>query len=467
MRRTLRENAPSALLACAGSAVLAWLTLGSYVWNDYDTEARPAVEALVHGHLRTFLDLAPVYGGSLLERAPLALLPGLWSGGALAVYRLLALPALASSVLLGVWLAARMRRRGQTILARGLAVALCVCNPVAIPALELGHAEELFGACACTIAVLLATRARARRFDGLLAGAVLGVAIANKDWAVLAAGPVLLALTPRARAAAAAAAVAVAGLLLSPLVLGASGTFVASTRSLGAGASPIFQPWQVWWFLGHHGALVRGISGPKPGYRTGPAWIESDSHLLIVLAALALASALWLALRMRTRDVVPRRLAGVLTRAGSAATIGERARRGAGNGPVLAARLSEREALCALAVVMMSRFMLDTWDFVYYPLPFLIALVAWEVCEAPSRPPALALLASALVWLTFQWLPGRVSPDAQAAAFLLWTVPLAMLLLARLPWPGRAPQTGGASATAGSRSSRPAQEMTVRSFGSP
>src|SRR5262249_37610424 len=160
--------------------------------------------------------------------------------------------------------------------------------------------------------------------------------------------------------------------------------------------------------LGHHGALVRGALGTaKPGYRIGPAWIETYSHPLIVLFAFALALALWLALRMRALDLVPARLAGVLTPAARNAREDRGGRRPAGvsRGARATARLSEREALCALAFVMMARFMLDTWDFVYYPLPFLIALLAWEVCDAPARPPALALLASGLVWLTFQWLP--------------------------------------------------------------
>src|SRR6185437_10601251 len=74
MRRTARENAPCALAALAGCAALAWLGLYGFAWNDYDNEARPAFDALVGGHLEQFLRLAPAYGGSLVERAPFALL---------------------------------------------------------------------------------------------------------------------------------------------------------------------------------------------------------------------------------------------------------------------------------------------------------------------------------------------------------------------------------------------------------
>jgi hypothetical protein len=129
MRRIARENAPWALAALAGCALLAWLGLKSFVWSDYESESRPAFEALVQGHLTAFLQLAPAYGGSLVERAPFALIPGLWGGGALAVYRAVAVPCLLAAALLGVHLVARMRAEGRPRFARVLALAVCVANP--------------------------------------------------------------------------------------------------------------------------------------------------------------------------------------------------------------------------------------------------------------------------------------------------------------------------------------------------
>jgi len=104
MRLRVRENALCAFLAGAGVATMAWLGLYGFAWNDYDNEARPAFEALVQGHVLSFLRLVPAYGGSLVERAPFALLPGLWGGGQLAVYRMVALPCLLATAALGVWL---------------------------------------------------------------------------------------------------------------------------------------------------------------------------------------------------------------------------------------------------------------------------------------------------------------------------------------------------------------------------
>ena len=201
----VRKNALCAFLAGAATATMAWLGLYGFVWSDYDEEARPAFDALTHGHMVEFLRLAPAYGGSLVERAPFALLPSLWGGGELAVYRTVAIPCLLAAAVLGVWLVAQMRAQGRTTLAKAVTLGLCVANPVTLYALEIGHPEELLGACLCVAAVLLASRGK-----WLWAGVLVGLAIANKEWALLALGPVLLALPARRGAACLASAGGVA-----------------------------------------------------------------------------------------------------------------------------------------------------------------------------------------------------------------------------------------------------------------
>jgi hypothetical protein len=424
MRRALREWTPSALTAALGCGVLGWLALYGFAWNDYDNEARPAVEALIHGHVAEFLRVAPAYGGSLIERAPFALLPSLWGGGALAVYRMMALPCLLAVALLGVWLLVRMRARGYSTSARALAMVVCVANPLTVRALELGHPEELLGASLCVAAVMLAADASQRPSRAIAAGALLGLAIANKEWALLAAGPVLLAMPARRRAVAAITAAATGAAVLAPLAVVGSGSFVTATKGLASAPSPIFQPWQLWWFLGHHGALVHGLFGEaKPGYRLGPAWIESHTHLLVLLAGAVVTLGLWLRRRPR------------------ALTVGE--------------------ALLALSLLLLVRCLLDTWDTVYYPLPFLLALLAWEVHGGARRMPLLALSCTGLAWLDFQWLPGHVSPDLQAGLFLVWTVPLAVWLAARA---FGAPRPAAAVDPIWPAQGAP-QEMTVSSLG--
>ena len=121
-----------------------------------------------------------------------------------------------------------------------------MANPITLSALEFGHPEELLGACLCVAAVLLASRGRS-----VWAGALLGLAIANKEWALLAAGPVLLALPARRRLPCLASAGAVAAAVLGPLVVvGSSCIRRGDPRACRGARGVIFQPWQVWWFLG-------------------------------------------------------------------------------------------------------------------------------------------------------------------------------------------------------------------------
>ncbi|MGO9490074.1 MAG: glycosyltransferase 87 family protein [Solirubrobacteraceae bacterium] len=428
MRRVLRENALCALLATAGCAVTAWLSLYGFAWNDYDVEARPAFEALVQGRLHDFVALAPVYGGSLIERAPFALLPGLWHGGPLALYRMVALPGLLAAAGLGVWLLARMRAQGRPRLARAIILGLCVANPVTLLALEVGHSEELLGACMCAAAMLLACAPEVGRRRALATGLLLGLAIANKQWAILAAAPVLLALPPARRLAGLAAAIGAAVLVQAPLLMSASSGFVAGVHNAATPPSSVFQPWQVWWFLGHHGSLVHGLFGAaKPGYRIGPAWVGTVSHPLVLVLGGAFALALW-----------------------------SRSRR---------SRLAAEQAMIALALTLLARCLLDTWDTAYYMLGPIFALIVWESRREGPQPPVLALSVSVLVWAGFQWLPGRVSPDLQSLAFLAWSLPLTGWLALRLRRPPGAPAhlpgaTDAATATA-------CQPITVSSLGRP
>jgi hypothetical protein len=422
MRRLARENALVALMALAASATVAWLGLYGYAWNDYEVEALPAFATLAHGHLGEFLRLAPAYGGSLIERAPFAMSPLLWGGGDIAIYRMAALPCLLAAAMLGVWMFARMRSEARPPLARMVALGLCVANPLTLRALEVGHPEELIGACMCVAAVLLAGAERP-----LWAGLMLGLAIANKEWALLATGPVLLALPARRRPACAASALMSAAVVLAPLALIGSSGFATATRGAASPSGTIFQPWQLWWFLGHHGPAVHGLFGSaKPGYRTGPAWTSAIAHPLILLSGAGVSAALWLRER----------------------------RRGA---------TSVRTALLALTLIMLLRCLLDTWDTEYYLLPFVFALLAWEVRGARERPPLLALSSTALAWLSFQWLPSHVSADLQAAFFLTWSLALALMLAGKLLEPRRRGEPArplrGAAAEA--------QEMTVSALSRP
>jgi hypothetical protein len=381
---------------------MAWLGLREMAWGgDYEREAFPAFEAIAHGHLTSFLQRVPAYGGSLIERAPFALIPNLWGGGEEAVYTMVGVPCLLAGAALGVWLVRHMGRDSASTAAKLAALCLCVANPITLRAIELGHPEELLGAVLCVWAVLLA-----RRGHALGAGIVLGLAVANKEWALLAVGPALVAL-PGRRVLLLSSAAAAAALVLAPLILVHGGDFASGASATAAPSSAIFQPMQVFWFLGHHSANAGHLLGAiKRDFRLAPGWIGKVSHPLVILAALPLTALAWRA-----------------TRRGPSATSVETGTRNAG------------DALLLLALLLLLRCMLDTWDNVYYPLPFIIATLVWETCSL-RRAPLLALGATGLVWIN-AWLSLHASADLQAAFFLAWSLPLAGGLALKLYVPGR------------------------------
>jgi hypothetical protein len=377
----LRSEWPWWLAALAGVAVLAWAGLTSFAWNDYDNEVSGALAMLIAGDVAGFLGALPAYGGSLVLRAPFAGATALLGGGELAVYRAISIPCLVAGAWLAVVLVRRMGERGRSDGVRALVLGLCVANPVTLRALEIGHPEELLAGALAVGAVLAA---RDRRT--LLAAVLLGLAIATKAWAVLAIGPVLLAL-PARRALALAIAGAVVAAVLAPIALaGSHGTLVAGASTTGQ----YFQPWQLFWWLGDSGQVVIGGNGlPKPnGWRASPQWLSPLTHPLIAGLVVPL-SLLW----ARVRGAAP--------------------------------RIDGEQLLALLALLLLARCVLDPWNTVYYALPFLLALLAWEALQRPERPPVLALAATVLVWVTFQSAPGWLSPDMQSVCFLAWSLPLA------------------------------------------
>jgi hypothetical protein len=153
----------------------------------------------------------------------------------------------------------------------------------------------------------------------------------------------------------------------------------------------IFQPWQLWWFTGHHGEVVHGLYGVKEGYRASPGWIASVGHPVVILVPLVLS-------------------AGVL------------ATRRAG---------ARRDALLLLALALLLRCVLDPWNIAYYHVPFLLALTAHEA-YVRRRTPVAGLLASVAVYGTMVVVEPVVSPDVSAALYLAWAVPFTAALALRV-----------------------------------
>jgi hypothetical protein len=391
-----RENAIRVGLAAIALLAMAVISMHAGNWGDWGVEALPAADALVAGHLGHFLALAPAYGGSLLLRAPFMLVTTLWHGGENAIFRASAVPCLAAAGALGLWLSGRMRANRASTVACLLMLLLCVANPLISPALKTGHPEEILGAALCVAAVLCALNDRPT-----WAGVLLGLAIANKEWAVLATGPVLVAL-PRARVRAMLVAGATAAAVMGPFLLGSSGGFAQATSSAGLNTGGIFQPWQWWWFFGSFVHPAAGVHfDPAAIYRSAPPWLGGLGHTVPVAIMLPLTGLYaW-------------------------------RRRGA-------ARRGRHDALLLLALLLALRCVLDPWDISYYALPFLFALGSWEALGA-RRLPLVSLMATFGAWFilmetgnTALYLPA----NTQALVFILVSVPGILALALRLYAPG-------------------------------
>ncbi len=372
------------LVATAGAILVAWDGLLTPAFSDYEIEAEPAFNLLRAGHLDGFLAHAPAYGGSLVLRAPFVLAVTLWHGGGDAAFRAAAVPAIIASIVLSLVLFGRLRGPGAW-----LALLLCAANPLTLASFELGHAEELLGAVLCIGAMLAALHDHP-----LWAGLLVGLAMANKPWAALAVAPVLLALD-HGRLKALLAAGGVSALVLAPLLL-AGGHSLGAAAASAHQAGAIFQPHQIWWFFGATGHVIRGGLGIKPDFRAGPGWVSTIAHPLVILVGLGLSAAWW---RVRSHGT------------------------------------DRRDALGLLTLVMLARCVLDPWNTVYYELPFVLALLAWEV--ELGRAPLGALAISCVTWVSFELTWHLTGPDGQSAFFLLWALSLAAALGMRVYAPQR------------------------------
>jgi hypothetical protein len=224
---------------------------------------------------------------------------------------------------------------------------------------------------------------------------------------------------------------AAAALVLAPLALVGGGGFVSGAGASAAPSATIFQPMQIFWFLGELGGSGRLLEA-----------IGTISHPLVIAVAVPLTALAW---RRRRR-------------AGDGASPEERPG-GAGGSRRPA------DALLLLSLLLLLRCMLDTWDNVYYPLPFVIALLVWETCSL-RRAPLLALSSTVIVWINGSLSLQGYTQDA-AVLFLAWSVPLSIWLAASLYSPRRGlahPQATTVSSLASRvRISAPPSLTTTRS----
>jgi hypothetical protein len=380
-----------ALAVLAGAALLFLGTRDPFWSGDYMDEAWPAYLGLTRGGLDGMLLHVPTYAGFVVGiggPATLAvshLLGGIDAAGrgVAAVYRLTAVPGVAVLGGLAYVLGARVRAAGAPRMVWALVVALAA-GPLAYLALVYGHPEDVLAAPLCVVGVLCAREGRP-----VTAGLALAVAIACKQWAVLAVLPAMLAADRGALRVGVVAGVGAAA-ALGPLMLLAPAGHAAPLVSSGA----LFHPHQIWWPLGVPADPAFVAAGH--GERMAPAWLMPITHPLIVLLAFPLSALWWL-------------------------RGGRSARR-------------RDDALALLGLLFLERCALDPWNLVYYHLPLLLALLAWEVRRGEGLP-VLSLGVTCAAWLSFVTYSAH-GGNGPFLVYFAWVLPLAV----RLAWVLYGPQ---------------------------
>jgi hypothetical protein len=326
--------------------------------GDYAEDGGTALTPLLHGDLHAYWTAHPAMGDlSLLVRAPFAALAYLGDPTPLAFYRWGVLPCVASVALLGLWLARIARARGVDRLGQLLIVVLAVANPLTTSAIQQGHPEELLTASLCVGALVAACAQRC-----VLTGVLLGLALACKQWSVVAVLPVLFALE-RGRARTLLGALALAALVTAPEVLGAPATFLRNQLALAREHSVESSSWSWWWPLTPSSTRYLTYGGATHAvtlHRLPEALVQSLHSLIIVLdTALALLLARLRGLPLRRDD-----------------------------------------AFALLAAVLLLRCTLDTETMPYYHAALYLDLLAWDALST-RRLPLRALAGAALSWALF------------------------------------------------------------------
>lgn len=299
--------------------------------NDWYKEAWPAYRLLIHGHVLGFLHRSPAYVGSLILRAPFALLASVFGASARTAYIVCALPCLLAPGALAGYLAVQRTWRPRSGSSRRAhdnlrPVDLFMVTPCAVVALNGGHPEDILVAVLCVFAVLLAQRG-----SGKSAAFLLGIAVINKSWAAVIVPFVFAVVPPGRRLSSFVTFVLTAGIVLVPL------TAIRATSSGGAGSAlgdqttGIFLLPQLLWWLG----------------RT--SWFVREAHVLLVVVDWLVTGAWWW-LRVQRRPRPPRL----------------------------------DEILLALGLLFFLRAALDPWDNIYYLTPFLLTIFVYE--DPPGFP---------------------------------------------------------------------------------
>jgi hypothetical protein len=378
----LERWAPYALIGLLS----AWLATFAGEPGDWKIDAAPAVQALADGRVGDYLRAEALMGPfATLIQAPFVALSG--AQEPTAAYPWAVFPCLLVTGLVGLYLARIAGRRGVGRLAQALIAGLCLLNPLTFEAIENGHPEEFLTAALAVAAVAAAAERRAWR-----AAVLLGLAVASKQWAVIAILPTLMAL-PAERIRAGVAAGAVAALLFLPGIVASPSSFFG-VQTQAAGTGQVVTPWSAWYPAASSETEVYLVDGERlvAEVENAPPLADPLSHPLIVLLAFAVP----LALAWRRR--LP---------------------------------LSAADAFALLALVALLRCVLDPVDNLYYHAPLLLALIGWDAFASRGLP-LRALTGVGAAMLFWQAWHDLGDPVAFNFAYLAFALGLGCALLSSL-----------------------------------
>jgi hypothetical protein len=338
--------------------ISAWMASTVATMGDWEVDAYPAVQALAGGNLSDYLSATAMMGpfATLLE-APFVAISG---ATGIDAYRWASFPCLLAGGFVGLYLASIAGRRGAGRLTQALLAFSCLVNPLTFEALAKGHPEEVLTAALAVAAV--ASAAEDRRWRAAL---LLGLAVASKQWAVIAVLPTLMAL-PSGRLRVGIVAIAVAGLLMLPSVVASPDSFFGVQKE-AAKTGRVVTPWSVWYPASKTTTAVYEVDGHRlvAERKEAPSIAGPLSHPLIVLLALALPATLAL-------------------------------RRGGWG-------ISGAEAMALLALLALMRCALDPVDNFYYHEPLLLALVGWDAFSTRRAPLRTLVGIAAALWFWRAW----------------------------------------------------------------
>jgi hypothetical protein len=347
---------------------------------DYFQDASFAIDALARGDLSGFAANPALMGDfSLFVRAPFVWL--VFEQSLTAVYLVGSLPCIAAVVALALYLRRQMLALARPAAAVLLVTVLAVLNPGTLRSMHWGHPEEFLAGALCVGAIIAATRGR-----NLFAAVLLGLAIATKQWALIAIVPTLLATSEhRVRLLAVAGTLAV--LIALPAILLAPQSVVGTQKQI-VQVPAVTAPASVWWPLSSPRTAAERKAGSRGFAAEIPSWIASLAKPLIVLLGVPLGLLFW--------------------------------RRRATFGP--------HDVLGLFALLMLLRCVLDPWNIDYYHAPFLLALLSWEVLARDGWP-RVTLFASAALALTFPATLDSMSAMSEdglryCVTYLAWALPL-------------------------------------------